>query len=904
MSYFSYVGKLFSNVKGFYNEINAATLTGAIDTIIVQQEDGTFLSSPFHVRFGKIGVLRAREKRVDIEINGKPVDLQMKLGESGEAFFVTELEDEEDDDVESYLATSPIPSSANLMELGLQEMKEQYMSEEGSLKKKYINEAGNKVEIITKSRESGSEEGKGSESDVDKKGVTFVLDEVAEELKKKKSRRKRRGHKKAVSGESGKNIDDEIFNMDDVSSDEELANLPPMTSNHESSKFHKSISLPTMEETKFQRTKQWASTQFTPFKEHPFSDTDMSPLVSPSSTRPPSPKSDTEVDRQKSGEVDSSILMEEDNTLWEWGDLPRRSVSHTPIAENEQQQSKSQSALTDEQQSSNSLFQFMKKTKKVRHKPEVEGIYLDDLNLEEMDPEVAKLYFPKKFHSQQFVSIRERVENDEDTESGRGPSLPVSPHSVEGAIGGPPVSFLHSEVKSLGNFSLSLCGGLSDRKEVTLDKFMQHIVTFQDLCDDCGMISNPDLVVRVGDKYYNWQTAAPMVLAQVVFGQKLPDETINKLIQENMPKKKKERRSWFSWGRAAEETPTGGIQVAPTSDTEISVSKSESLISPPASSPASLNGSPRKNNKRKITDESTKSEMTDDSDSEKNSPKSNTTESMQKSHDKMKKTLRLSSEQIGKLNLQEGQNDITFSVTTQYQGTTRCTSHIYLWRYDDKIIVSDIDGTITKSDVLGQILPIIGKDWSQSGVAQLFTHIANNGYKFLYLSARAIGQSKVTKDLLRSIKQELYVLPDGPLLLSPTSLVSAFHREVIERKPEEFKIACLKDIGDLFPGRQAFFAGFGNKINDVYAYKAITIPSHHIFTINHRGLLKQESSYTFQSSYTSLSDIADHFFPPIERGHIANEFSGSQYWRQPLPVMCESEMLRVIRETEETDSVK
>lgn len=64
MSYFSYVGRIFSNVKGFYNEINAATLTGAIDAVIVQQEDGSYLSSPFHVRFGKLGVLRAREKLV------------------------------------------------------------------------------------------------------------------------------------------------------------------------------------------------------------------------------------------------------------------------------------------------------------------------------------------------------------------------------------------------------------------------------------------------------------------------------------------------------------------------------------------------------------------------------------------------------------------------------------------------------------------------------------------------------------------------------------------------------------------------------------------------------------------------------------------------------------------------
>lgn len=83
---------------------------------------------------------------------------------------------------------------------------------------------------------------------------------------------------------------------------------------------------------------------------------------------------------------------------------------------------------------------------------------------------------------------------------------------------------------------------------------------------------------------------------------------------------------------------------------------------------------------------------------------------------------------------------------------------------------------LNRSDVLGQILPIIGRDWSQSGVAQLYTSINTNGYKFLYLSARAIGQSKITKDLLKSIKQEVHVLPEGPLLLSPTSLVSAFHR--------------------------------------------------------------------------------------------------------------------------------
>lgn len=39
-------------------------------------------------------------------------------------------------------------------------------------------------------------------------------------------------------------------------------------------------------------------------------------------------------------------------------------------------------------------------------------------------------------------------------------------------------------------------------------------------------------------------------------------------------------------------------------------------------------------------------------------------------------------------------------------------------------------------------------------------------------------------------------------------------REVIERKPEEFKIKCLRDIKALFPDHlQPLYAGFGNRVN-------------------------------------------------------------------------------------------
>lgn len=44
-------------------------------------------------------------------------------------------------------------------------------------------------------------------------------------------------------------------------------------------------------------------------------------------------------------------------------------------------------------------------------------------------------------------------------------------------------------------------------------------------------------------------------------------------------------------------------------------------------------------------------------------------------------------------------------------------------------MISDVDGTITRSDVLGHLLPAIGLDWSHPGISQLLTNVATNGYQ-------------------------------------------------------------------------------------------------------------------------------------------------------------------------------
>lgn len=51
-----------------------------------------------------------------------------------------------------------------------------------------------------------------------------------------------------------------------------------------------------------------------------------------------------------------------------------------------------------------------------------------------------------------------------------------------------------------------------------------------------------------------------------------------------------------------------------------------------------------------------------------------------------------------------------------------------------------------------------------------------NGYKFMYCSARAIGMADMTRGYLHWVNERGTMLPMGPVLLSPSSLFSAFHR--------------------------------------------------------------------------------------------------------------------------------
>eukprot|EP00178_Gracilaria_changii_P000058 TRINITY_DN1004_c0_g1_i6.p1 TRINITY_DN1004_c0_g1~~TRINITY_DN1004_c0_g1_i6.p1 ORF type:complete len:1212 (-),score=214.84 TRINITY_DN1004_c0_g1_i6:8409-11891(-) len=248
-------------------------------------------------------------------------------------------------------------------------------------------------------------------------------------------------------------------------------------------------------------------------------------------------------------------------------------------------------------------------------------------------------------------------------------------------------------------------------------------------------------------------------------------------------------------------------------------------------------------------------------------------------------------EQLMQLKLKPGPNTIRFVVRSS---SVELNCRIFLWSCHTKIVISDVDGTITRSDVLGHLLPAVGRDWSQVGVAGLYSQIEKNGYKILYLTARPIGQASQTRAFLHSVTQGSAKLPNGPVLMSPNRLVESFAREVIRRRPHEFKIAALREVRSLFsPDYNPFHAGFGNRETDVISYRAVGLIPQRIFVVNTRGeLAVMKARYESTSSYSSLQDLVENVFPDIS-GRTGSEmiraitdtatFNDWKWWKGSLP---------------------
>merc|ERR1712176_203914 len=247
-----------------------------------------------------------------------------------------------------------------------------------------------------------------------------------------------------------------------------------------------------------------------------------------------------------------------------------------------------------------------------------------------------------------------------------------------------------------------------------------------------------------------------------------------------------------------------------------------------------------------------------------------------------RRSLRPTSEFLKTLPLKTGHNEITFTVSSTLQGTQSISASIFLWDANTRVVVSDVDGTITKSDVMGHVAPfVVGSHWSHNGVARLFTNVQSNGYRMLYLTSRGIGQSSVTRSyLFENVKQRNFSLPFGPIIMSPDSLTTAFYRAVIVKRPQEFKIPALSNIQSLFEkNHNPFYGGFGNRVTDLESYLKVGVPKHRIFIIKPSGDIHTNNKL-FTTTYDQLNtDVASMF---MDRQNIfcheKEEFNSFNYW--------------------------
>lgn len=428
------------------------------------------------------------------------------------------------------------------------------------------------------------------------------------------------------------------------------------------------------------------------------------------------------------------------------------------------------------------------------------------------------------------------------------------------------------------NLEVSKCGNIIFNPDYvgddlkTAEAFKQNIVTHEKLSTDPNLIFHPDMVFRVENKLYPWAVAAPYLVSLFAFQRRLDTNVMEQHYTRWKEANTKSSGSvWTRWlPRGWRRTESSAAVASPIKQDGLAKSGSSS----------SLPGS--KSDSRGLPVAQDPAVSFDDDDEESESGRDANGNKIN-----YVKSLKPLPEQLKALKLQPGKNKIQFKVkSSKTKGSfAEVTSNVFLWEANVKIVVSDIDGTITKTDVFGQVFPIFGKDWSHIGVAELFSNIKANGYEVLYLTARSIGAASITKEYLASLKQESgHGLPDGPVFMSPDRLLNALNREVILRKPEQFKIVCLSDIKNLFPSNShPFYAGFGNRHTDAVSYVAVSIPKAKIFIINPQGEIECASK-SVRRSYTKINELVEQMFPARQlkasaKAQTEEEWNDFNYWK-------------------------
>ncbi|CAH2054359.1 unnamed protein product [Thlaspi arvense] len=838
---------------------------GAIDVIVVQQEDGSFRSTPWYVRFGKFqGVLKGAEKFVKISVNGTEADFHMYLDNSGEAYFIREV-DPAASDTNSLISNSEDSNGNENNGVGLR--LEHSLSDAGA---EELREGFGSLSRLDR-----------TESDCNRRYYDFQ-DDPPSPTSEYGSARFDNLNVESYGDSQGSDsevvlvsIDGHILTAPVSAAEQEAENLRLNTP-----QFH----LAPGDGTEFcEGNTEFASSE-TSWETEYIGKVEASDAVNIVSERVDTgsvERSDMDSHSRGNTEKDShdaercleqpgeNAKSEEPAPTFEDQNLKEREFLPTTITENDRGEDVEvaiETVSTPVDGSESSATQITTEEVETTEENRISA----DLNTESeckdeqtrTSTETSILIDNEEggiIESEDQASERVSIDSTREDDEQLTPSKPAEENTIDSVATtstvdtGKPGTDLRYEL-SLCKDELRQGMGLSAAAEV----FDAHRISMEEYKNSAtSILESENLVVRIRETYIPWKKAARVVLGKAVFGLDLdiePDDVIS--VAENESAKAKDDEATVtpsSSGRRWRLWPIPFRRVKTVEHTGSNSSSEEDLF---VDSEPGLQNSPEAQSTTESRHESPRRQLV--------------------------RTNVPTNEQIASLNLKDGQNMVTFSFSTRVLGTQQVDAHIYRWRWDTKIVISDVDGTITKSDVLGQFMPLVGKDWTQSGVAKLFSAIKENGYQLLFLSARAIVQAYLTRSFLLNLKQDGKALPNGPVVISPDGLFPALYREVIRRAPHEFKIACLEDIKKLFPkDYNPFYAGFGNRDTDELSYRKLGIPKGKIFIINPKGEVATGHRIDVKKSYTSLHTLVNDMFPPTSLVE-QEDYNPWNFWKLPV----------------------
>ena len=291
--------------------------------------------------------------QVDLEINGDPVEIWMKLDDTGAAFFVEDVDEDDEAILPADLATSPLPSK-----------RDGYFETDENV---------------------GNETSNGMEDEAPEEETRIL----------RKKRRTRRELMLTRSGSKKCPADTEMFDMDDLhdgDTDDEVTlgkevSISELVDQMDTEGLSREPNRVSFSSGYFSDpdTTEASCTKVTPDYPALMSKSVDAAMFESEDLALRATSEPSMLHLQAAGDA----MLEERKTSWRWGELPRHEPSLTPATAAEDTSTLQEEPEQKQEENNNNSWFSWSRAKKPEKREEIVGVYLDDI---EQNPDLVEKY--------------------------------------------------------------------------------------------------------------------------------------------------------------------------------------------------------------------------------------------------------------------------------------------------------------------------------------------------------------------------------------------------------------------------------------------------------------------------------------------------------------------------------